>query len=200
MKMKKIKILVINDDKAFCESLKELLTEEGYLVKYALNGPRALRCLRSERFHLGILDLKMPRMPGNEVLKRIRAIDPKMGIIILTAYPSVDTAVETLKNEAIDYLTKPIKVEDLRRAINEAVKKIGLIRLPLDRLKKTLGERVRTHRKERGLSLRDIAQRTGLSVSLISQIEKGKTAPSLSTLCKIGEALGVKISKLVEGI
>lgn len=200
MKMKRIKILVIDDDKAFCESLEELLTDEDYLVKYALDGPRALRLMRSERFHLGILDLKMPKMPGTEVLKRTRAIDPKMGIIILTAYPSVDTAVETLKDEAIDYLTKPIKVEDLRRAINEAVKKIGLVRPPLDRLKQSVGEKVRSYRREKGLTLRNLAQRTGLSISLISQIETGKTASSLSTLCKIGEALEVEISKLVEGI
>ena len=117
-------------------------------------------------------------------------------MVIITGYPSVETAVDTMKLDAMDYLRKPFTVEDLRAAVDRALRKKGLLRSPEEQLHRALGEAVRRLRHERALTLKQLAQRTGLSVSLLSQIERAETSPSLSSLYRVATALDVRVYEL----
>ncbi|MFQ5457511.1 MAG: response regulator [Myxococcota bacterium] len=196
----KIKILVVDDDKDVCEYLRQLLTEEGFRVKATTDPTTVLGELKKERFHLVILDLKMPKLGGVELMQQIRKHDSDIIVIVLTAYPSVESAVDTMKHDAFDYLQKPFKVEELREIITTAIREKGLLTNLEERLNSEIGRRVRELRQEQKLTLKQLASRTGLSVSLISQIELAKSAASISTLYKIVTALGVSFSTFFEGV
>jgi two-component system, OmpR family, response regulator len=118
----------------------------------------------------------------------------------MTGYPSVQSAVESMKAAAFDYLQKPFDLQDLRVVLERAIHEKGLVVDAEERVNQLLGTRIRAQRKVRGLTLRQLANKTGLSVSLISQIELGKSAASVATLRKLATALGVSLSTLFEGV
>jgi DNA-binding NtrC family response regulator len=190
---KKLKILVIDDDKDMCDFLTGFLTEEGYIVKTLNKGSKVISELKKENYQIVLLDLKMPDVKGEEVLKQIRKTDTDLCVIIITAYPSIDSAIETMKNEAYDYIKKPFKIAELREVIQSAVKRKGLVANPEEILNIEIGNKVRGLRKQQKLTLKQLAGRTGLSVSLISQIELAKTSASVSTLHKLARALNVDL-------
>ena len=196
----KIKILVVDDDRDVCEYLRQFLIEEGFKVKALTDSTRVTEELRKERYHLVLLDLKMPKLSGVELMEQIRKVDSDIIVIVLTAYPSVESAVETMKQDAFDYLQKPFKVEELREVIVKAIREKGLLTNLEERLNTEIGRRVRELRQDQKLTLKQLASRTGLSVSLISQIELAKSAASISTLYKIVTALGVTFSDFFQGV
>lgn len=196
----KLKIMVVDDDKDVCEYLRQLLKEEGFKVKATTDSTQVIGLLKKDRYHLILLDLKMPKLGGLELMRQIRKMDSDIIVIILTAYPSVESAVETMKQDAFDYLQKPFKVEELREVITNAVRAKGLLTNLEERLNREIGRRVRELRQAQKLTLKQLASRTGLSVSLISQIELAKSAASISTLYKIVTALGASFSTFFEGV
>jgi DNA-binding response OmpR family regulator len=118
----------------------------------------------------------------------------------MTALPTVDVAVRTLKSQAFDYLQKPLAMEELRAVIQAAVREKGLLVDLEGRLNQEVGRRLRERRTAGQLTLKQLANRTGLSVSLISQIELGKSAASMSTLHKLATALQVRMTYFFETI
>ncbi|MCF8259968.1 MAG: sigma-54 dependent transcriptional regulator [Melioribacteraceae bacterium] len=106
-------ILVVDDEKTIRESLKIILDDEGYETKIAGNGRDAFEQISSNNFDLVISDIKMPEMDGMELLKKTSEIAPETFFIIMTAYASVNTAIEALRKGAFDYLIKPIEFDDL---------------------------------------------------------------------------------------
>jgi two-component system, OmpR family, response regulator len=196
MQQNGINILVIDDDKDVCEFLKKFLTEEGYNVKTLLKPVQALKELERKRYHLIILDLKMPDIRGEDLLKEIKKQNSDLCVIILTAYPSIDSAVETLKNDAFDYIKKPYKLNFLRDKIKKALRSKGLLLKPEEELNKKIGEKLRELRKEKKLTLKQLAERADVSVSLVSQIERAESAASVSTLSKISRALDIEMKDL----
>ena len=191
--LKKVRILIVDDDPDVCEYLEKFLTRDGYDVHTLTDPILVLDELRSNSYQIIILDLKMPRLSGEELLQQIRQIDSDICIIIYTGYPSVDSAVETMKHQVFDYIKKPFNLDDFRSVIQRAIQEKGLIITPEARLNQEIGHKIRTLRKKKNLTLKQLANRTGLSVSLISQIELAKTSASVSTLYKIASALGIKI-------
>jgi two-component system OmpR family response regulator len=191
--LKKVRILIVDDDPDVCEYLQKFLSKDGYDVTTVSQPAMVLDELKEKAYQIIILDLKMPGMSGEELLRRIRAVDSDICIIIYTGYPSVDSAVETMKQQVFDYIKKPFNIEDFRAVIRKAVQEKGLIVSPEIRLNQEIGQKIRTLRKKKNLTLKQLANRTGLSVSLISQIELAKTSASVSTLYKIACALGIKI-------
>ncbi|WP_066635103.1 sigma-54-dependent transcriptional regulator [Desulfolucanica intricata] len=115
------KILIIDDEKHMCWALERAMKQEGYQVLTANNGPDGLELLKQEGPSLVILDLRMPGMDGMEVLKCIKEIQPKLPVIILTAHGTIDSAIEAMKNGAIDYLTKPFDLDELKIVIKNAL-------------------------------------------------------------------------------
>lgn len=193
-----IKILVVDDDKDYNLYLTKFLADEGYITKGITKPTDALPTLEQEKFHIIILDMKMPQISGTELLKEIKSKYPNICVIILTGYPSFKTAVETMKLDAFDYLKKPFDLNDLRKALNNAQKTYCLIGSSKDKLKSSVGKKLKSIRKSKKITQKQLAIRTSLSPSLLSQIENGQIAASLTTLDKLAAALNIKMSYFLD--
>lgn len=191
-----VRILIVDDDKAICDYMQTLLEKDGFIVK-TLSDPTLVEDeVRTGDYHVMILDLMMPKLDGIEVLKRVRAVDSDIAVVIFTAHPNLDSAVASMKLDAVDYLKKPFNVDEFRDVLARVMKKKGLARTPEEQLHKIIGDTIRTMRKEKELTLKQMSRRTGLSISLLSQIERAESSPSISSLYKIAIALDSKIQDL----
>jgi len=110
---KKFRILVVDDELIVRDSLKEILEEEGYTVEMADSGPAALEALTQHTYQLMLLDIKMPGMDGVEVLQKAKETHPDLAVVMMTAYATVETAVEAMKIGALEYLIKPFEPDTL---------------------------------------------------------------------------------------
>jgi len=120
--MKKRTILIVDDEMSVRQSLGEWFREDGFDVETAADGREALKKLESGPFDIIVIDLKMPGMDGITLQKRVREIDRSAAIVILTAYASVETAVEALKLGAYDYVTKPVDPDDLSNIVRNILR------------------------------------------------------------------------------
>jgi NADH:ubiquinone oxidoreductase subunit E/FixJ family two-component response regulator len=114
-------ILVVEDESIMRESLRDWLAEAGYNVETAEEGEKALKAIAERDFGLLILDLRLPGTGGIDLLRQARAKRPQLKGIIITAYPSVQTAVEAMKEGAVDYLTKPFDLNRLEESIRSTL-------------------------------------------------------------------------------
>jgi bidirectional [NiFe] hydrogenase diaphorase subunit len=114
-------ILLVEDEAVMRESVRDWLTDVGYQVETAPDGEQALKTIGEQDFGLLILDLRLPGKDGLEVLQEARARHPQLKGVIITAYPSVETAVEALKRGAVDYLPKPFDLNQLEEIIRETL-------------------------------------------------------------------------------
>lgn len=121
------RILVIDDEESMCHFMEIMLTREGYAVDTATSGRDGLELLRDHPYDLVIADLNMPEMSGIEVLKEARAFNSDQDLIVMTAYASVDSAIEAMKQGAVDYVTKPFKVDAIKLTIEKALGRKRLI-------------------------------------------------------------------------
>ncbi len=108
-----IDILVVDDDISHCTILQALLRGWGYNVALANSGRQALEQVREQVFDLVLCDVRMAEMDGIATLKEIKTLNPAIPVLIMTAYSSVETAVEALKTGALDYLIKPLDFDNL---------------------------------------------------------------------------------------
>ena len=191
-----VRILIVDDDKAICDFMQSLLEKDGFIVKTLGDSTLVEDEVRQGDYHVLILDLMMPKLDGIEVLKKIRAIDSDIAVVIFTAHPNLDSAVASMKLDAVDYIKKPFNVDEFREVLARVMKKKGLARTPEEQLHKIIGDTIRTMRKEKELTLKQMSRRTGLSISLLSQIERAESSPSISSLYKIAIALDSKIQDL----
>jgi DNA-binding NtrC family response regulator len=106
-------ILVADDDPVALALLAEVLAGEGYLVRAAPGGAECLRLAEAEAFDLAIVDLRMPGVDGLEVTRRLAVLQPGIPVVILTAFATIDTAIEAIRQGASDYLSKPFRMEQL---------------------------------------------------------------------------------------
>ena len=191
-----VRILIVDDDKAICDYMQTLLEKDGFIVKTMSDPTLVEDEIRQGEYHVLILDVMMPKLDGIEVLKRVRSIDTDIAVIMFTAHPNLDTAVASMKLDAVDYIKKPFNVDEFREVLNRVMKKKGLARTPEEQLHKIIGDTIRAMRKERELTLKQMSRRTGLSISLLSQIERAESSPSISSLYKIAVALDSRIQDL----
>jgi DNA-binding NtrC family response regulator len=191
-----LNILVVDDDKDVCEYLEDFLTSDGYVVACVNDPTQALEAMREREFHVCILDLMMPKLSGIDLLEQIRKVDDDIAIIILTGYPSLESATASIEHEVSAYIRKPFSIDEFRDAISRIAKKKGLVLRREDELHMTIGRNIRELRKARGLTLKQMSRRTKLSVSLLSQIERAESSASVSSLFKVATALDVKITDL----
>ena len=134
------RILVVDDEEAMRESLNDWLKEDGYEVGLAAGGQEAIDMVRDEPWEVILLDLKMPGMNGLETLKHLKEVRPDAEILMMTAYATVDTAVQAMKEGAFDYLVKPFDPDEVEILIKKIVKHKELI-LENILLRKKLEER-----------------------------------------------------------
>jgi len=120
-------ILVVDDEKPNRRTIDRILRKEGYDVIESTGGKEALEVLRSRATTLLLTDLKMPGMDGVELLRAARMVSPDTEVILMTAFGTVETAVEAMKEGAYDFLTKPLKRHDLLQAVHKALEKRSLV-------------------------------------------------------------------------
>jgi len=118
------RIMVVDDEKSMCEFMRIMLVKEGYDVRTDTSASHALDTLHktqqsSEKVDLVISDLMMPEMSGIELLSQAKSIDPELDFIVMTAFASVETAIEALKKGAFDYVSKPFKVDEVKIAVKK---------------------------------------------------------------------------------
>src|SRR5919197_6768209 len=118
-------ILVVDDDHVMREALQRLLGLDGHDVAVAVDGDEAIRRIPQHGFDLIITDVCMPGRNGLEVLERARAVNPRVGVIVISGYATVDTAIEALRLGASDFLTKPFELEHLRRSVIRVLQSCG---------------------------------------------------------------------------
>lgn len=195
-----IRILVVDDEPDNAELFKALLAKEGYQVN-TLNDPlKVVPLLKENDFHLVILDMMMPKMSGTEVLEEIRTFDDDIAIIVATGFPTVETAVASLKGAASDYVRKPVEPPVFVETVKRVLDKKGITRDPEAELHRSIGRFIREGRTRQNLTLKQLARRTGLSVSLLSQIERAESSASIVSLYRIAGALKVSMSELFSDV
>ena len=116
-----IDILVVDDDISHCTILQALLRGWGYNVALANSGRQALEQVREQVFDLVLCDVRMAEMDGIATLKEIKTLNPAIPVLIMTAYSSIETAVEALKTGALDYLIKPLDFDNLQSTLEKAL-------------------------------------------------------------------------------
>jgi ATP-dependent Lon protease len=116
-------ILVVDDEEIARTNMEYILTREGYQVKTAANGLEALEKAREQAFDLILTDLKMDKMDGLQLLESVKEVAPHAAVIMITGFATVDTAVQAMQKGAVHYLSKPIKIEDLRASVKKIYEK-----------------------------------------------------------------------------
>ena len=114
-------LLVVDDDQVARELLAETLSREGYRVRVAGGGEEALRLAGAEPFDMALVDLRMPDLDGLGVLKRLAMIQPDLPVVILTAFATVETAIEAVNAGAFDYLSKPFRMEEIKIVVRRTL-------------------------------------------------------------------------------
>jgi len=124
--MAKANILIVDDDQTIRELLEEFLQELGYEIATAQNGTEALTIINRQDFDCIISDNVMPDMGGVELLGHLKKLNKKIPFLMITGYPTIEIAVEVMKQGAYDYITKPLELEDIRIKVERALHTKGL--------------------------------------------------------------------------
>ena len=118
---KPARILVVDDEFSVRDSLSSWFRKDGYMVTAATNAGEAIQAMQEEQYEVVLVDIKMPGMDGMKLQEHIHHVDPRIAVIMITAYASVDTAVQALKQGAYDYVTKPIDPDELSHLVRRAL-------------------------------------------------------------------------------
>lgn len=120
------RILIVDDEKIALKNLEYVIKKEGYEVTTTMSGPNALKLLQEQEFEVVLTDLKMEKVDGMEILEKCKKLYPDTEVIMITAYATIPSAVETMKKGAYDYIAKPLKLDEVRRVVREALEKVRL--------------------------------------------------------------------------
>ncbi|HQG99457.1 MAG TPA: response regulator, partial [Smithellaceae bacterium] len=175
--MQKLHILIVEDGRSQREMLRDFLISEGHRVMEAENGEAAVTTVANHHFDLILLDYKMPGMDGLAVLKEVKRINHEIDVVIITAYGTIETAVEAIKAGAVDYITKPIELDELLILVDRVAERRGLIR-ENDLLKQELGKT--------GVTAEKIIYKSARMVELMNMASR--VAPSRATVLISGES------------
>ena len=141
------KVLIVDDDAELRSTLSEILKGAGYHIDEASSGKEAIEKIVSKDFDIALLDLMMPKMNGIETLTELKKITPKTKVIMITAFATVENAVDAIKKGASDYISKPFRIEELlttiRRVIEEGRFEEGITKLDLDYTLSSLANPIR---------------------------------------------------------
>jgi CheY-like chemotaxis protein/DNA-binding XRE family transcriptional regulator len=195
-----VRILVLDDDDSICRMVQAALASGAFKVDAVSDPAQAREVLHAQVYHVIILDYVLPGLESEHVLEWIRETQPEASIIVVTAYPSIDSALSCLRARTYDYLTKPFQVSHLQRVVSRCLESRGLLRMSEEALRESLGTIIRERRKSLGLTLAQMAKRTGVSLGYLSQIELGKNSASIETLYRISLGLGMKMAELFQSV
>jgi len=168
-------ILLVEDEAVMRESVRDWLTDVGYQVETAEDGEQALKTIGEREFGFVILDLRLPGKDGLEVLQEAKAKHPQLKGVIITAYPSVETAVEALKYGAVDYLPKPFDLNRLEEIIQET---LGPVQVEIKPSREVPSEEVtllindQEVKASQGMTVLQAAQSAGIDIPTLCHHEK----------------------------
>jgi DNA-binding response OmpR family regulator len=195
-----VRILILDDDTAVSRVIQTALARPSFTVE-AVSDPLQIEAqLKEKSYHIIILDYVIPGIQSEQVMEWVREHQPEASIIVVTGFPSIDSALSCLRAGTFDYLTKPFQVSELQRVVTRCLENKGLLRMSEEALRESLGNAIRERRKALGLTLAQMAQRTNVSLGYLSQIELGKNSASIETLYRISLGLGVKIADLFHAV
>lgn len=196
-----IRILIIDDDPGTCSVIQAALSSRNFLID-TVSDPALVESTlaQPQQYHLIILDYVLPGLEAEQVFAWIRDHQPDANIIVVTGYPSVDSALSCLRARTYDYITKPFQVDQLRDTVYRCLESKGLLRMTEEALRESLGNAIRERRKRLGMTLANVSDRTNISLGYLSQIELGKNSASIETLYRICLALGMRLSELFHAI
>lgn len=120
------RILIVDDERIALKNLEYVMKKEGYEIVATMSGPNALKLLEEQEFDVVLTDLKMEKVGGMEILEKTKKIYPDTEVIMITAYATIPSAVETMKRGAYDYIAKPFKLEEVRSIVKTAAEKVRL--------------------------------------------------------------------------
>ena len=170
------KILIVDDETAHCQMLEAVLKAEKYATQRAQDGQSAIEAVKERFYDLILMDIRMNRVGGIEALKKIKEISPDIPILMMTAYASVDTAVQAMRSGAYDYLTKPLDIDELKILVAKALRHHQLEKENIF-LKEQLGSRF------------DFSNIIGRSRTMKELLETvAMVAPSEATVLILGES------------
>jgi len=190
-----LSIVALDDDPDFREYIRDVLTTEGHRVRVVATPGELYDANEQELPDVVLLDMKMGASTGDEVLVEIRKRWARLCVVVVTGYPSMDTMRATFKRDVYDYLSKPFSLDELRGVLAQAAQDLGLGGRPQDKLRSELGRQIRLTRTERGWTLKELSERSSVSVSQLSSIERGAHLPSLESLLAISMAMEAKPSE-----
>lgn len=122
--MKKYSILIVDDEENVSKLLNKVLIKENYLTYIAMDGEKALEIIDKHRIDIVITDIKMPKMSGIELLSKIKEIDSAINVIMITAFATLETAIDALRMGAKDYITKPFNLDEIINSVNNIIHNI----------------------------------------------------------------------------
>ncbi len=122
------RILIVDDEQIALRNLEHIMKKEGYEVTSTQSGTNALKLMEEQQFDLVITDLKMEKVDGNQILRRSKELSPDTEVIMITGYASLQSAILAIKKGAYDYITKPFKLDEVRKVVKEALEKVMLKR------------------------------------------------------------------------
>jgi DNA-binding response OmpR family regulator len=195
-----VRILILDDEETVCRLIQTALTGNHFTIDTISDPERMEEQLRNGSYHLVLLDLVIPNLAPERTLGWIRQFQPEASIIVVTGYPSMDSALQCLRVGTFDYLTKPFQVTELRQVIRRCLESKGLLRMSEEALRESLGAVIRERRKALGLTLALLSERTNVSLGYLSQIELGKNSASIETLYRISLGLRVKLADLFQAV
>ena len=114
-------IIVIDDEKIVCNMCKRVLEADGYEVETFTDSVLALQRIQEKRFDIVVTDLKMADVSGMDILREVNTRYPDTKVIMLTAYATLDAAIEAIREKIFDFFPKPVKIEDLKKSIRKAL-------------------------------------------------------------------------------
>lgn len=121
--MEQINVLVVDDEQDVLQTLEEMLNELNFNPLIAQNGDKAMDIIENNKIDVVLSDIYMPETDGFELLKNVRAFDREIVFLMITGKPTIETAVQSIREGAYDYITKPFDMEDLRIKINRCIEK-----------------------------------------------------------------------------
>jgi DNA-binding response OmpR family regulator len=193
-----VHLLVLDDDPAIGRLVQAAFACHDFEIDVVSDPGVAEAQLRQKQYQVIILDYVLPGLESAQVIQMVRELQSDANIIIITAYPSMDSALQCLRAHTYDYLTKPFQLEQLQRSVTRCLEGRGLLRLSEEALREQLGSVIRERRKALGLTLAEMARRTNVSLGYLSQIELGKNSASIETLYRIALGLRVRMADLFQ--
>lgn len=186
----RLSIVALDDDADFREYVRGLLETEGHEVRVVATPEEFFETCRERLPDIALLDIKMGKHSGEAVLEELRDRWPRLCVIVVTGYPSMQTMRTTFKQDVFDYLSKPFSLDELRAVLAQAAAAYDLGVSAQARLRGRLGREIRLARTAKAWTLKELSEESGVSISQLSSIERGAHLPSLESLLAVAHALG----------